>query len=108
MIPDADPVRRDQFISSPVSGDWRRIGGSLEMIAVCAVNTPGFPIPRARVAFSNGAQRALVGTFGVQAVSGPMPAPMDERQHDRARPVGVAERSLTWLVDLAGKGRGAG
>lgn len=78
VLPQCDAVRRDQFMSSPVSGDWRRIGGALEMIAVCAVNTPGFPIPRARVAFSNGAQRALVGTFGVQPVAGPMPAAVDE------------------------------
>lgn len=73
MIPEADPVRRDQFMSSPVSGDWRSIGGSLEMIAVCAVNTPGFPVPRARVAFSAGAQRTLVGTFGVTPVKGAAP-----------------------------------
>ena len=70
MLPGADAARKEQFMSSPVSGDWRSIGGSLEMIAVCAVNTPGFPIPRARVAFSNGAQRTLVGTFGVTAVRG--------------------------------------
>ena len=70
MLPNADAVRREQFMSSPVSGDWRRIGGSLEMIAVCAVNSPGFPVPRARVAFSNGAQRTLVGAFGVTAVQG--------------------------------------
>jgi len=73
MIPEADPVRRDQFMSSPVSGDWRSIGGSLEMIAVCAVNTPGFPVPRARVAFSAGAQRTLVGTFGITPVKGAAP-----------------------------------
>lgn len=70
MLPDADPVRVEQFVSSPVSGDWRRIGGALEMIAVCAVNSPGFPIPRARVAFSQGAQQALVGSFGIKAERG--------------------------------------
>jgi hypothetical protein len=31
---------------SPVSGDWRRIGGELEMIGVLSVNAPGFPTPR--------------------------------------------------------------
>lgn len=36
--------------ASAVSGDWRPINGRLELVAVCAVNTPGFPIPRARVA----------------------------------------------------------
>jgi hypothetical protein len=35
--------------SSP-SGDWRPIKGSLELVAVCQVNVPGFPITRARVA----------------------------------------------------------
>ena len=31
---------------SPVSGDWRRVGGELEMIGVLSVNSPGFPTPR--------------------------------------------------------------
>nr|WP_237539946.1 2'-5' RNA ligase family protein [Streptomyces sp. SID4917] len=64
LLPEADPLRVEQFKASPVSGDWRRIGGSLELIAVCSVNTPGFPVPRARVGFSNQAQQALIGTFG--------------------------------------------
>ena len=65
IIPDAKPEAVEVFKSSPVSGDWRRIGGSLELVAVCSVNTPGFPVPRARVAFSNGHQRTLVGAFGI-------------------------------------------
>lgn len=70
MVPGASAQAVETFRSSPVSGDWRRIGGSLEMIAVCSVNTPGFPVPRARVAFSNGAQRTLVGAFGITPQSG--------------------------------------
>lgn len=70
MLPGATPQAVDIFRSSPVSGDWRRIGGSLEMIAVCSVNAPGFPVPRARVAFSNGAQRTLIGSFGITPVEG--------------------------------------
>lgn len=35
--------------SSP-SGDWRPIKGSLELVAACSVNVPGFPVARARVA----------------------------------------------------------
>lgn len=65
MLPGATDAAVEVFRSSPVSGDWRRVAGALELIAVCSVNTPGFPVPRARVAFSNGAQRALVGTFGI-------------------------------------------
>jgi hypothetical protein len=32
---------------SPLSGDWRRIGGNLELVAALAVNSPGFPVLRA-------------------------------------------------------------
>lgn len=32
---------------SPLSGDWRRVDGNLELIAALAVNTPGFPVLRA-------------------------------------------------------------
>lgn len=70
VLPHATPQARETFMSSPVSGDWRRVGGNLELIAVCSVNSAGFPIPKARVAFSNGHQRTLIGTFGVQPVSG--------------------------------------
>jgi hypothetical protein len=70
MLPDANPARVEQFLASPVSGDWRNVGGSLELIAVCSVNAPGFPVPRARVAFANGVQSALIGSFGVTAQRG--------------------------------------
>lgn len=43
--------------SSP-SGDWRPINGRLELVAVCQVNVPGFPVVEARVA--SGAVAALV------------------------------------------------
>lgn len=70
LLPTATETARQTFMTSPVSGDWRRVGGNLELIAVCSVNSAGFPIPKARVAFSNGAQRTLIGTFGVQPVTG--------------------------------------
>ena len=69
MLPGATAEARQTFMSSPVSGDWRRIGGSLELIAVCSVNAPGFPVPRARVAFSLDQQRTLIAS-GCQPVSG--------------------------------------
>lgn len=70
ILPQTTPEQLDAFRASPVSGDWRRIGGALEMIAVCSVNSAGFPVPRARVAFSNGHQRTLVGSFGITPVAG--------------------------------------
>jgi len=34
------------------SGDWRRIGGNLELVGALIVNVPGFPIPRPQLAAS--------------------------------------------------------
>lgn len=31
--------------ASSLSGDWRSIGGQLELVALLAVNVPGFPVP---------------------------------------------------------------
>ena len=98
VLPEADETRKAQFMSSPVSGDWRSIGGSLEMIAVCAVNSPGFPVPRARVAFSNGAQRTLVGTFGVQAQQG---AWKTNELGDTIKAVNDADAAARWALAVA-------
>lgn len=40
-----DDDRLAELASAPLSGDWRRVGGHLEMVAALAVNTPGFPVP---------------------------------------------------------------
>ena len=73
ILPTASEEAVNVFRSNPVSGDWRRIGGNLEMIAVCSVNTAGFPVPKARVAFSAGYQRTLIGSFGITPVEGLLP-----------------------------------
>lgn len=71
-----------------VSGDWRRLGGSLELVAALAVNTPGFPVPRRALAASAGVQTSLVAA-GLVA-----PAPTDEDHLDAER---VARRVLSML-----------
>lgn len=76
ILPGAAEEAVQVFRSSPVSGDWRRVGGALELIAVCSVNSPGFPVPRARVAFSavgqheKGVQRTLIASTGMRPVAG--------------------------------------
>lgn len=71
MLPEAKEEAVRIFRSSPVSGDWRPIGGSLELIATCSVNAPGFPVARARVAFSSrGGQSALIASTGAVPVEG--------------------------------------
>lgn len=79
ILPQASAQAVDVFRSNPVSGDWRRVAGSLELIAVCSVNAPGFPVARARVAFSLGAhepvgtQKTLIASTGAVPVEGPEP-----------------------------------
>lgn len=58
LRPEVSDSQLRSIRASSVSGDWRPINGKLELVAVCAVNAPGFPIPRARVA--SGAPIALV------------------------------------------------
>jgi hypothetical protein len=48
--PDATEMDIRKLRASAPSGDWRPINGSLELVAVCQVNVPGFPIARALVA----------------------------------------------------------
>lgn len=46
--------------ASPLSGDWRYISGSLELVGALAVNLPGFPIPRTRGLVASGELTGLV------------------------------------------------
>lgn len=46
--------------SSPLSGDWRRVQGNLELVAALAVNVPGFPVPRTKGATKNKQMYSLV------------------------------------------------
>lgn len=77
VLPYADPVKVQQLSELDVSGDWRTIGGHLELVAVCAVNVPGFPVLK-KVSFSleRGGQQSLIATFKVQA---PAAAPVEDK-----------------------------
>jgi hypothetical protein len=59
LRPNVSAEQRAELLAATLSGDWRWIGGNLEMVATLAVNTPGFPIPRLAVAASGGRQTAL-------------------------------------------------
>lgn len=43
LCPDVTASQVRKIMASPPSGDWRRKGGSLELVAVLHVNVPGFP-----------------------------------------------------------------
>jgi 2'-5' RNA ligase len=48
--PELSERDRERLAAAPPSGDWRPKEGALELCAVLAVNVPGYPVPRARVA----------------------------------------------------------
>lgn len=66
VLPYADPVKVQQLADLDISVDCRRAGGNLELIAICAVNVPGFPVLK-KVSFSmeRGGQQSLIATFKV-------------------------------------------
>jgi hypothetical protein len=71
LAPEADEDAVRQMRAAPLSGDWRRIGGNLEMVAALHVNTAGFPIPRALAASADEELYSLVA-------AGALPRVIDE------------------------------
>ena len=76
--PGSTPEQIRALRASAPSGDWRPIKNSLELVAVCQVNVPGFPIARARVA--SGAVMALVAA-GAQVLAQMKSDPFSEMKN---------------------------
>lgn len=62
--PGADEATIREGAAAPLSGDWRSVGGNLELVAALSVNTPGFPVPRAYSAQA-GVEMSLVAAGAV-------------------------------------------
>jgi hypothetical protein len=58
------PEQIRELMAADVSGDWRRVGGNLELVGILAVNVPGFP--KVRVAEVDG----LVASLSLRAYAG--------------------------------------
>ena len=100
---DATPQQIETLRMTPLSGDWRELGGHIELVAALAVNTGGFPVPRVGVGISNGAQVSLVAAgvidpalYAVEQFAANVNAVLDAREakaamsalvtaHNRAR-----------------------
>jgi hypothetical protein len=89
--PEATDTQVRQLRAHALSGDWRADarGGPLRLVAALAVNVPGFPIPRARVA--GGAPVSMVAAGA---------AIMDKAQ-ERARLGGTDPRAVQDAIDRA-------
>lgn len=62
--PGAAPEQVARGLSAPLSGDWRNVGGNLELVAALAVNTPGFPIIASGATDMHDEPMALVASLG--------------------------------------------
>lgn len=60
-------------LAAPLSGDWRRHGGNLELVAALSVNTPGFPL------LASGATNDLDEPISLIASLGPCPDESDAK-----------------------------
>lgn len=67
----ATDEQRHALAAGALSGDWRAIGGNLELVAALVVNVPGFPIPRPALAASADEQRSLVAAGVVTTIEAP-------------------------------------
>ena len=63
--PDAPETSIRAGAAAPLSGDWRTVGGRLELVAALSVNTPGFPVPRT-YATDTGRSMSLVAAGALQ------------------------------------------
>jgi hypothetical protein len=90
VVPEADDAAVRVMRATPLSGDWRRIGGNLEMVAALHVNTAGFPIPRMLAASAAAGEDDLYSLVAAGALArvtdddeeltaavASMPAPLD-------------------------------
>jgi hypothetical protein len=64
LRPGVAPEQIRALMASDVSGDWRRIGSGLELVAVLAVNVPGFG--KVRVGMHDGLVASLVASTHVE------------------------------------------
>lgn len=93
--PHATPRQIMDGTSAPLSGDWRRHGGNLEMVAALTVNTPGYPVVRG-AADDRGRDVSLVAAGMLQP---------KERQEQRPITEIVAEAARAAVEEYANRER---
>lgn len=68
LRPDVSELQVRAFRASAPSGDWRTIGGRLELVAICQVNVPGFPVARTVAASGVALSLCAAGTSELVAM----------------------------------------
>jgi hypothetical protein len=105
LTPDTPEDALRQMRAAPLSGDWRRIGGNLEMVAALHVNTAGFPIPRMLTASLDDYIEGTRLTYGEEeetvlslVAAGALPRVVDESET-------VTAAGVDWGADTEALGR---
>lgn len=94
LRPGVSAAQVRELMGAKLSGDWRKIAGSLRLVAFLAVNVPGFPVPRMKAGMFAGEQLALVAAGVVTE------AAVVERV-EVAEPVVEVDREATGRARLA-------
>lgn len=84
--PELDAFSVRKLRAAKVSGDWRPVGGDLELVAALSVNVPGFPVVRPRAAVAASGRVLALVAAGIDM----RPAPADV---SRARVLALAEQA---------------
>jgi hypothetical protein len=71
LRPGTDAATIRTLRASALSGDWRRVAGRLRLVAVLAVNVPGYPVPRVSAHVASGEQTALTAAGSLAPYLGP-------------------------------------
>jgi DNA-binding ferritin-like protein len=101
LRPGTTPEQVRALRASAPSGDWRPINGRLELVAVCQVNVPGFPIARAMVA---GGQITALVAAGAYALAKLRIDPVDELSQ-RVNKLEAAEKAPLIAAAQAAKAK---
>lgn len=98
LVSSVSDEQAQELRRSPISGDWRRVNGHLELVAALAVNTPGFPI----VASINGEPQSLVAAGMIADIDGGHEHEDTDTERDLRKMVDDLDEKI---VALATRGR---
>ena len=102
LRPNVPEERVRELAAAKLSGDWRNVRGSLELIGLLAVNVPGFLVPRPAARVAAGLPVGDEDERLALVAAGIVGAPADEETLGRRRRVLVARaKGVRALADLA-------
>lgn len=104
--PDMDAEKVRALRGAVLSGDWRNVNGNLELVALLAVNVPGFPVPRTRALVASGEDGNVRLTLIAAGVhNGPVEGGEFVSPEARAKLEALRDVAAGRFADLAARAR---